>query len=747
MTDEAPDSTDPAAGGRGGSASPGGLVGRRFPYLALLGAWALLTVWSACLWVVGDGFGSSWAGMVEAASAELIALAMALVIPNFFLQKALLLTVRARPGDALAVRMSLAGRTALASAIGRAQWQVRLLAIASAVSVAGGLLTLFAGSLAADVLGYLAGLFVYPDWVWSLVRLGVRTAGFVPMALGIAAVALAGSLIRRAGSDDPYRYVTRDLMGSVGAGLAVSAGLWWLGADLRGVGFVCAVALAGLSVGALAHGATGRRVFRPSVPAAAPQRRGQRRRNLLAFAALSFGLTLQCRALRDAGGCDWAGTWLWIGLSTAVAAAMTRRLGGRAGRLRRVESGAIVAGTTVVAAMQLSLLALAALSPGARWFWIAAAGAGQVPFVGLWSILLAHRRRAFARSGRPQRYWLADAALGLALGAQVATGVLSAAGASLPALAGWLCLTAVFLMHVGAGASRPARRPAGGGLAGELRWAATGSVTILALALAWAGVNRAVGRALAHGVSVGASLTAFQGPDGSVGVLPVRTPIRADGGTDRMARRLVRSHPGRWRIVTAARADLASALAEGVRVSLHLPDRGFGRLPVWSGRAGAACLGAAADYMEEGLDGVYVDALPSGHPDGWSLHSSRAIRHGWERLGRGGLLMVRVTGAADDLAAMMGVARSFHRVVGGGQAAVSIRDGGVEVLLVGRSGPDARPPPLAGGVEHGAYVVSLKQLVEFTGASRPAGARAPGRRVRLSVGQAELAGWLAGVRQ
>jgi len=247
----------------------------------LLGAWTALTVWSACLWVVaGGGLGWSWAQMVESASAELIAVAAALVIPNYFLDKALLVAMRARPSDALAVRMALAGRSS-AEAAARARWQLRLLAVAAAMAAAGGVATSACGPLAAGAMRRLGGMFLWPDGLWLLGRLAVRVAMFGPMALGIAAVTLSGSLIRRGRRDDPYRHVTVDLLAAVAGGLAVAACLWWLGANLHAAGLVCAVALAAVSAGAVLHqGARGRTYHAPVPRTTAPPRR-QRRWNLL----------------------------------------------------------------------------------------------------------------------------------------------------------------------------------------------------------------------------------------------------------------------------------------------------------------------------------------------------------------------------------------------------------------------------------------------------------------------------------
>ena len=719
-----------------------GAGGRHFGRLLLRVAWVSLTVWSACLWVVGAGeLGRSWAGMVEAASAELIALAAALVMPNYLLHKVLLLTVRAHPAEALAVRMALASPSVLAAVAGRARWQLRLLAVAAALAAVGGLATTAGGGLAVGLLRALGEMFLWPQWLWSLLRLGVRVVAFLPLALGMAAVTLAGSLIRRAGSSDPYRHVTGELLVAAGGGLAASAGLWWLGADLRAVALVCAVALAAVSAGALIHGTATGRTYRPSVPATTAPLRGQRRWNLLAMAALSCGLAVQCRALRDAAGCGWAGPWLWIAFSAGIAVAMTRQRSGQEGSFDRAETGALVAGATVVGAMQVCLLALAGASPAGRWVWIALAAAGQAVFVGLWSMLLTRRRLAFARSGHPQRYWLADAALGCGFGAMGGGAMLSAGGAFLPALVALGGVTAVFLMPVGSGGRT--RAGPGGAPGRQLRWAATGSAAIVGMALMWAGLGRAAGKALGAAVAVGASLTVVQGLDGAA-VLPRGTVGGAGGETARLAGRVIGLHPGRWRIVSMAPPPPDADAAAGVRVEFRPPDRAVARLPGRPAPPGWTPPGGQQDVVSAGLDGVYIDALPIDHPDAWGFYSVQAMRDARRRLGRGGLLLVRAIGGADDLPKLVAVAEGFHRAAGDGTAVVVLDGSRAEVLLIAGAGEELGPLPWAGGGSGEMYVVGLRKLLGRVGVCRPISATAPGRRAGPALDRAELARRLAG---
>jgi len=319
--------------------------------------------------------------------------------------------------------------------------------------------------------------------------------------------------------------------------------------------------------------------------------------------------------------------------------------------------------------------------------------------------------------------------------------MLSAGGALPPMLAVLVCLAAALVAPAG-GSDAPHGR-AIGVLGRQIRWAAAGSAAIGALAMMWAGLGRVAGKAIGGPVAVGASVTAVEAPDGAGGTLPPRHRTRPDSEAARLARRILRLRPGRWRVISMAPSPPASDPAAGVRLSLHPADRAVARLPAWAGPAGWTPLAGRADVMEAGFDGVYIDAVPVAHPDAWSFCSLEAIRDARRRLGRGGVLMIRAFGGVDDLDRLIGLAGGLRHLVEGGFAAVSISGRGAEMLVVARFDEDAGALPAADAAAGDAYVVSLRELARLAGDRGPISAMAPGRGAGQGVGGDELARRLA----
>ncbi|HET6428436.1 MAG TPA: hypothetical protein VFJ30_08505, partial [Phycisphaerae bacterium] len=137
-------------------------------------------------------------------------------------------------------------------------------------------------------------------------------------------------------------------------------------------------------------------------------------------------------------------------------------------------------------------------------------------------------------------------------------------------------------------------------------------------------------------------------------------------------------------------------------------------------------------------------ALPIDHPDAWGFYSVQAMRDARRRLGRGGLLLVRAIGGADDLPKLVAVAEGFHRAAGEGTAVVALDGSRAEVLLIAGAGEELGPLPLAGGGSGEVYVVGLRELLGRVGVFRPISATAPGRRAGPALDRAELARRLAG---
>jgi len=720
----------------------------------------VLVVWSACLWVLSGGaFGCAWSHMVQAAAAELAAVAAALAMPNWAVGVVFSLSTRLGPGDARAVRAALTGRGGAAKPA-EMQWLVKLLAVTGAACAAGGLVTTAAIHAGSWPLRLLSERFLWPGWFWTAARLGVEVLAMLPMAMAAGALILTAGLLHRCGPSDPYRYVMRDLMGSVAAGLALAAAAWWSGLDLLGVALVCPVVLAAMaSATAARRPAPARSVRVGATLAAGRSGREQRGINLLTWGALAAVVTLQCRALRDAAGVSWAGTWVWVAATAAIFAVVTRRLDRRVRPGSAAEAGAAAAGAVLVAICQVTLLALAAAKLGPGWLWIALAGVGQFPFAALAATVVQRRRRVFARCGWAGRFWPADACGGIAIGACAAVGLLAIRGGRAAIIAGALACVAA-----GAVAARrdllrkksSRRRP------GRAAATATGALAVLAAGLVWVGAVCAVGDGLGPPVAIGPDWTARQRPGGVAEVLPAgRLPAPSRALAERVARLIVR-RPGLWWIVAGENThpslrpgvDVVALAGAGggrrprqsIRLRWGRIDAALGRLGPWrNARIPGGDFAQAVNVGTERFDGIYLGGLRAGHPDAWCLYNRQVLARCVGRLAKGGLLVVHVATGGRGVGEFLAVAETFHRQVGAGRAAVVVQPGKVEALLVACPKPGAEQAAWADVLGDAADVKSLsvRHLGVPGTAYRPITLRAPRRPAARLVSLSGLTYWIS----
>jgi len=704
----------------------------------------VLVVWSACLWVLSGGaFGCAWSHMVQAAVAELAAMALALAMPNWAVGLVFSLSTRLGPGDARAVRTALAGRGAAARP-DEMRWLIRLLAVTGAACAVGGLITtaaIFAGSWP---LRLLSERFLWPGWFWTAARLLVEILAMLPMAVAAGALVLTAGLLHRCGPSDPYRYVMRDLMGSVAAGLALAAAAWWSGLDLLGVALVCPVGLAAMALATAARRqAPMRSVGVGATLAAGRSGRKQRGVNLCTWAALAVAVTLQCRALRDATGATWAGTWVWVAATAGIFAVVTRRLDRRVRPGSAVEAGAATTGAVLVAVSQVTLLALAAADVGCGWLWIVLAGVGQFPFAALAATVVERRRRVFARCGWAGRLWPADVCGGLAIGACAAIGLLAMPGGRIAIVTGALACVAVGVLAVrrAVGGRAPDRRRPGRAAA-----TATGVLAVLAAGLTCAGGARAVGDGLGPSVAIGPDWTARQRPDGVIEFLPAgRLPPPSEALAERVGRLIVR-RPGLWWIVAGENTHpslrpgvdvvaLADARGEErLRPSIRLRwgriDTAVGRLgPGRNARIRGGDFAQAVHVGTERFDGIYLGGLRAGHPDAWCFYNRQVLARCVGRLAKGGLLVVHVATGGGGVGEFLAVAETFGREVGAGRAAVVTNPGKVEALLVACPKPGAAKAAWVDVLDDAADVksLSISHLGVPGTAYRPISLRTPWR--------------------
>ena len=694
----------------------------------LRGMYATLAVWSVCLWVLGvEGMGWCWSASVELAAMELAALAVALAVPNYAANLIFSVSARLRSAAAMAAQMALAGPGP--APYGHPRGLLRLLALAAVACCVGGLATTEAIRLFPVALAALAREFIAPAWAWMGIRLAYGWLAMLPLGLAAGALALVGSALRRYGPSDPYRLVTRDILWSAAAGWVLAATLWWAGMDLRGVALACSavmLAWAGLTVSRRSSGVRPAGLGGPFAPARPHGRR--RWLNLCEWAALGWIVTLQCRALRDVQG-GWPWPWLWMALTAALLAGATRRLDRRPLPGRALEAGASATGAMLVAAMQIALLALAAAGAPLWWAWTALAVAGQAPFAALAAVALSRRRRLFAKAGFPARFWLADAAGGLAVGALAAVGTLG-----LPGGAVVLAVTALTLVG-GTILTGGGRRKAE--LSGRMRWAGVGAAVILAAALICSGLARAGRGLLGEKVAVGASLTAVGGPDGRVSVLgggPGGGRRQADGGDawlTKLADQAVKARGGRWWLVAGC-GNVPTATDMDLPPQVSFPDAACGRLMAWpDGALDGGQFGRQLAVQVPGLDGILISGLPADHPDSWCLFSQETLGRCRDLLADGGVLIVRTRVDRRGIARLLAVAETFRSVAADATAAVVLGETHAEALLLAGGGSAIEaawgsaaprtPRPLSGAI------VPLGRLIPPSVKPRAITVRSPGR--------------------
>ncbi len=467
--------------------------------------------------------------------------------------------------------------------------------------------------------------------------------------------------------------------------------------------------------------------------------------NLALWAVLGWGLTIQARALRDALSADWAWSWLWLAWTAGAAALASGWMDRRGEATSPAAAAAAGSGAVLAGTLHLALLVFAAVRPGDRWLWVLLAAGGQLPLVALAEVAARRRRRTMARWHLAGRLYLADAAAGAAGGALLAARMLA-----WPATGRTLVLAALALLMLtallGARASGAAPRRAQAVAGGSLRWAGAAAGGIAAVALACVGAGRAAQGVFGRHVVIGASLTAWQSPDGQVGVLPRAAEPAPSPELARLVRRLLRSRPGRWWVVLGGRAERIGDLGEGVRAAVYFPEAAMGRLPALKGLGEPDDFARCLNVQTRLLDGVYLGGLAVDHAEAWCLYNAEVLARCLAQLSAGGLMIVHVSAGEDALDELLDVVRTFEAVSGGAQVAAVLGDDGAELLLVARrrgAGSSSRPVL---SQEPGAAVV--RPALELLGGSgsppRPLSVSAPRRRASGGVTLRELSQRLGG---
>ena len=703
--------------------------------------WVVLGVWSVCLWVIsGQALGCTWRGMMETAAAELLALGIALAAPGVFVNVMFTAAMLLRPGKTLAMRVLLASPRS--GPTGRAKAPLRVLAMAAVACAIGGLVSTFGVATAGAWMRRLGTLFVYPAWMWSLVRLAVAVALMLPLAAGAAGVVLVGLLLRRRGPGDDGGQAAGEMLAGSATGLAVAAGVWWTGVNLLTVAFGCAGALV---VAAMISGVRGIEPTGGSSPVGTGLldlgRRRQRWANIVIVAGIAWAVGLQTRALRDVLGGDWSWSWLWLAGSAAGVALTWIWQVRRRVEFHSLDAAGAALGAAVTGATAAAGIVFAVGRGTDKWIWLGGAMATSLPFTVLAGMATARRRQLFIESGHSPRLVLVDAAVGCAVGLLAALWMLT-----WPTTGRTIIVAALVVMTIIALAgARVAGRHDPFHTGGHLPWAATAAALIVAVALVCLVSVQSARRRVGEWVSVGASLTAVQTPSGELVTLPVADGPAGSGELTQLARRMISARAGRWWVAPGTRAAMAEDLGDGVRATVFLPDPSMRRLPVLGGVGERTHLPHVLATGTQLLDGVYLCGPGAGEAEAWCVYNVDVLRQLMDRLTAEGVMLLHLSAAADELGPLMAAARAFSDSAGDATAAVRVSPGGVEMLLSARSllaGGEARALPPAEMAMLGASGVAVVPLGDLLAGipGEPATAPsplAPRRRksIELTLGQ------------
>ncbi len=645
--------------------------------LAVLWAWALVPT--------GTSLVASWVGLACAA-------AVGVLLPGRLARVGLWALRKLSPHGALAATMqAVTGPGTRATEVRAINRLLGLSAVLAGVLAAVSTALVAVGAAWSQVL---LGRFLWSDAGWFVVSAALQAVSLLPMAVGMSATFVAGSLLL-GGGRNAYGRIVRDWVLAVGVGLVLFAVAWWAGMNIVGTTAVAGVALLAGGVALLIRREVSLRPPRITETARPPRWR-QKLGVAIPWAAVSAVALAQGRMLTDIVGAGLAGRLGWLGGSALLMGIMLARADARSSRPGRAQQLAGVLGLVSGLLSQAALTWMSVARPGPAGVLLFLAAGTQPAVVALAAMLISAGRRSFASTGGRDRMYVSWACWGLAGGAAATLGVLASGHT----------LLAVVLVAVGVladGAYRGvwvARRRAD-----VWRWPVL-AILVVGSALGgglWARMQVLQQTGPLH---AGVWLTRQEGLGGRRGAWTGQRKWRS-GEVDRALTQLRQRARGWWQVSADDPRDwLAEAPSQTTRWAWTDRTAG-GELPAEDGALTVPASYPLSAMMHAGVsDHVFLAPLPADHPEAWRVYNRRVLTQSAD--GGGGLSVLRTQAAPDRLGAVLAVWRTFLEAVDSGWAVVAFSaDGSVDVLLAGPADAMGKPDLPAK-----AFVVRLRAVAD-----------------------------------
>lgn len=652
--------------------------------------------------------------------------------------------------QALAEAAGLLAANQLRWGLAQVRSMLRLLAAAMLLAVVLGLVSMLCIYLSGLAVDWLARKVLLTAWPWITMEFLLVFLCSLPMGLGVAGVFHAALMMRCGGGKDVYASLCRDWLAGVAAGLAGLGMLWWAGTNMAAISIAIFLPMAAAAVVIITRRNIAPRAGRFTRDDAPPSVRGGWV-NAICIAALAAGLMGQLRLLGDCVGAGLTFSMAWCGLSIGGLVWFLARQDRRSALPGAIPELGSLIGLSSGGCMQAAILMAGAVAPSAAggWLCFVLAASAQPAMLHFASIIISRRRRLYVADGGQAGQYAALAASGMAMG-------FSAFLVSGQYAGWWPLYVAVLLPSVVAAGLFAVRsrqeklRPA---------WQAWGATLVGSLAiclLGSAGGSRDESGGLARGLwlTVDFPPARTNRPPQRRDYLPVEAIPRSEAitialhdllaeftppsATDRNPSARQADLPSRWWIIVGGAEDLPAELPRELSVVRGRIDSSAGGGLDYSDQLFGGDFFLASRLDRERFDGVIFSPLPPGHPQAWRCYNERSLKLAIGRLHRGGLLVMRLRAAGDNLGRMLAAAKTFWMVMGSGWAMANLDKGGCELLLIGPASQSNKPARM-----HGTYVVPVEKLWKNWPAVSPIlSACQPGPLTRNIVSIDELRAWL-----
>ncbi|MHC4294774.1 MAG: hypothetical protein ACYSTL_04240 [Planctomycetota bacterium] len=655
---------------------------------------ASLVVWTCCLVVLWSvAFDASGPSTLVALAALLLGISVAVLIPGEVVRLSRWVLRRFNLRDKLlalpvAIGFQRSSRNEMKALM-------RLLGATCIIAAFSGLISTGAIFTVAHLIERLPEVMLFSQSTWTILKFVVQFVAMFPMAMGIAIVFLATGMVRAGSGRDIYASVFRDWCWAIAIGLCFFGICWKLGANLLGLAGVMAVGIIAAGVAIFQRLEVTLRPNRIRQPTETPSRR-RVIEIAAAFGALAIGLAGQVRLLGDVVGLSTAGGAVWVAGSIALLTLFLREMDHKSrlpgakqviGARIGVFAGLLIQGVLLVLCAAGGLRGVICL--------IIVIGL-QVPNAALAAVVISRQRRLFAQGDRGAGAYVCSILGGVGVAILCYLFVMSLPSGSLILLVSVLGLFAAGVV----GGIDFARR-----LSDQLKWAATGTLLMCALAVAMLGAVYKTTREVGA-IHVGAWLSVLgehPGGGGSaelVGVLP-RPPLWRSPRVDEALGEVLASNRGLWCVASVSRQDIPSRVPSGVLVTICPPDPTVRTTGAW---ADDFVVGSddglfAPGRLDQGrYDGVMLTLVPPGNAKAWRCYNERTVQRFLRRRRSGGLSVLRLQVSPGTVGEAMTVAKTFSNAVGSCWVIVDAMDEQADLCLVGPTTLIRRPQVLGNAI-------------------------------------------------